>query len=229
MTTPFYSEFTFHVLVGVVAAAAGVVGHRAWARRRWTRPPAGVAHEAVLAIDLVDSTQLATHYGDRLAMRARNFLQEVLQRAGRTHGMIFFEDTGDGCMMTFPSVGAATAAATEVRAGLRHRPPELADSPPLEIRAGITYGIILLDAGGHRHGATINRAFRLLTVADPAFVAVEGEPGLDPIPDRGRIFLDEASVDELHDASRPPQVGVCRLKGFQGFHRVFLLQKKETT
>ena len=221
---PFYTEWTFHVLTGVIAATAGVLGHRAWARRQWSRPPAGVVHEAVLAIDLVDSTQLATHYGDRLAMSGRNFLQEVLERAGRAHGMTFMEDTGDGCMMTFASVTAAIAAARAVREGLRRRPTELSDGPVLEVRSAIAYGVILLDAQGHRHGATINRAFRLMSVPPAAFVAVEGEARLPEIPDRGRLFLDEASVKELPADDAPPrQAGVCRLKGFDGFHRVFAL------
>lgn len=227
MSAPFYSEWTFHVVTGVIAAAGGVLGHRAWTRRRWSRPPAGIVHEAVLAVDLVDSTQLATHYGDRLAMRARNFLQEVLQGAGHAHGAIFFENTGDGCMMTFPSVEAAAAAALEARSGLLRRPAALADGPPLEARAAIAWGVILLDASEHRHGATINRAFRLMAVAPSAFVRVEGEPQLSTVPDRARLFMDEASVGELRPGDgRLRQVGVCRLKGFDGFHRVFELREE---
>ena len=111
---PFYTEWTFHVLVGVIAATAGVLGHRAWARRRWRLPPAGVVHEAVLALDLVNSTELANHFGDRLAMRARNFLEEASAAAGRSQGLTFIESTGDGSMMTFPSVFAATQAALSV-------------------------------------------------------------------------------------------------------------------
>jgi len=227
--TPFYNEWTFHVLVGVIAATAGVLGHRAWIRRRWTAPPAGVVNEAVLAVDLVSSTELATHYGDRLAMRARNFLQEEMLAVGRSHGMTFTENTGDGSMMTFPSATAATKAAFALLQRLRRLPPELAVGPPLEIRAAIAYGVILLDAHGHRHGATINMAFRLMGVRHESFVAVEDEKSLDEIPDRNRVLLDEASVDELQ-AQEPAvrQVGVCRLKGFKGFHRVFELRKSES-
>lgn len=226
---PFYTEWTFHVLTGVIAATAGVLGHRAWARRQWSRPPAGVVHEAVLAVDLADSTQLAIHYGDRLAMRARNFLEEQSLAAGRKHGVVFTENTGDGGMMTFSAVADAVGAAQELMRGLRNRPAELASGPALEIRAGIAYGVILLDASGHRHGATINRAFRLMSVADNAFVAVEGEVGVEPVPDRGRIFLDEEAADELHGDPALQQVGVCRLKGFKGFHRVFHIHGREAT
>ena len=225
----FYGEWTFHVLVGVVAATAGVLGHRAWIRRSWSRPPAGVIHEAVLALDLVESTQLAIRYGDHFAMRACNFLETVAREAGRANGMTSFENTGDGCRMNFASVPAAAATAKVVLEALRARPAELASGPPLELRAGIAYGVILLDDRGHRHGATINRAFRLMAVPGGAFVKVLDEPSTQPIPDRNRIFVDEESLDALRAAGLDvEEVGVCRLKGFTGFHRVFELQDAPT-
>lgn len=224
----FLFEELSHVLVGVIAAAAGVLAHRAWARRRWRPAPAATVAEAVLVVDLVDSTQLATRHGDALAMRARNVIERRALAAAESHGVTFVETTGDGCMTTFPSVAAAMKAASKLLRGLSERPPDMSPGPPLEVRAAIAYGEILIDAHGHRHGATINKAFRLMGVPSEAFVNVEGEARLAPIPDRNRIFLDE---DAANDARSPDaalrQVGVCRLKGFSGFHRVFELHRGE--
>jgi class 3 adenylate cyclase len=220
-----YLDWLSHALVGVVAALAGVFAHRAWLRRRWRRAPAGVVIEAVLAVDLVNSTWLATHHGEDLAMRARNALERRALAAANPHGLTFTESTGDGRMMTFPSVPAAARAASELLRELRDRPPETAPSPPLEVRAAIAYGQILLDSRGGRHGAAINEAFRLMSVPSEAFVTVEGEERLKEIPDRNRIFLDEDAAHELGSADVAiRQVGVCRLKGFSGFHRVYELQ-----
>ena len=224
---PFYSEWTFHVLVGVGAASAGVLGHRAWSRRRWRRAPAATVIEAVLAVDLVNSTQLATHHGDELAMRARNVLERRALAAAGERGVTFVETTGDGCMMTFPSVAAAVQAAAKLLLGLQERPPDMAPGPPLEIRAAVTYGEILLDSRGVRHGAAINEAFRIMGVSAADFVDVEGEMRQTPIPDRNRVFLDEDSVNELKGTQTAfRQVGVCRLKGFTGFHRVYELRRQ---
>lgn len=224
MMLPAFGDWPLHVLVGIAAATAGVLGHRAWIRRRWSRPPAGVVDEAVLALDLVDSTKLTTHYGDRLAMQATNFLRQAALGAAAAHGATYSRMIGDGCMMTFPSVLAAAHAASSVMQQLRRPPQELSSLPPLEIRAGISYGVILLDAEGHRHGATINRAFRLAVSSD-AFVDVAGEPRLEKFPDRGRLFLDEASAQELRPGKASVrEVGVCALKGFTGFHRAFELR-----
>lgn len=214
-----------HALVGAVAAVAGVLAHRAWSRRRWHRAPAGVVIESVLAVDLVNSTWLATHHGEDLAMRARNVLERRALEAAGSNGVVFVESTGDGLMMTFATVHAAAASARALLEGLLERPPAMAPAPDLEVRAGISYGQILLDANGSRHGATINKAFRLMSVLAADFVAVEGEDRMMRIPDRNRLFLDEDAANEL----RSPEtglapVGVCRLKGFSGFHRVFQLR-----
>ncbi len=223
-------EWLSHVLVGAIAAIAGVLAHRAWSRRRWRPAPAAVTVESILAVDLVNSTWLATHHGEELAMRARNVLERRALAAGNSNGVSFVENTGDGCMMAFPSVIAATRAAGELLLGLRSRPPEMAPGPGLEVRSAITYGQILLDSRGSRHGAVINEAFRLMSVAGDAFVDVGGEERLAEIPDRNRIFLSEDAANEIGSTQfKLRKVGVCRLKGFSGFHRVYeLLWTHET-
>lgn len=216
-----YLDLLSHVLVGVVAAFLGIVAQRAWTRRRWRRAPSALVNEAVLAVDLVNSTHVAAQHGDGVAMRARNLLERRTLAAARSHDVSFVETTGDGCMMTFPSVGAAAKAAAKLLRGLEQRPPDVAPAPPLEVRAAISYGEILLDARGVRHGAAINKAFRLVGVPADAFVAVDGEERVHPVPDRNRVLLDEESLNELGDRAAVRQVGVCRLRGFSGFHRVF--------
>ena len=225
----FFFEEATHVLVGVAAAIGGVLGHRAWSRRRWRPAPAAVVTEAVLAVDMVNSTALASRHGDALALRARNLLERRALAAGEGRDVTFFESTGDGCMVMFPSVSAAAETAGKLLRGLRDRPPDLAPSPPLEIRSAIAYGEILIDARGKRHGAAINKAFRVMGVQEDAFVDVKGEARLQTIPDRNRIFLDEDAANELKSGNavgvRP--VGVCSLKGFSGLHRVYELSADE--
>lgn len=214
-----------HGLVGAAAAVAGVLAHRAWVRRRWNPLPAGVVTEAVLAADLVNSTWIATHHGEEVAMRARNLLERRAREAASAHGVTSVEITGDGCMMTFPAVRDAAQAVVTLLRGLRDRPPHVPPAPPLQIRAAITYGQILIDARGGRHGATINEAFRLMGVARESFVAVEGEPRLDELQDRNRVLLDEDAMRELPaNGFAQRQAGVCRLKGFTGLHRVYVLE-----
>ena len=98
----------------------------------------------------------------------------------------------------------------------------LASELPLDVRVGISYGEILVDPRGGRHGTAINKAFRLEALSAESFTKVEGEEGPKKIADRNRIFLDEEAVRELNSSAVPLRsVGFCALKGFSGLHRVF--------
>ncbi len=222
---PFYREWTFLVLVGVAAAAGAFVGYRLmWARWRRRRGPANSVIEAVLVVDLVGSTHLATHYGDGLAMKARTILKDRTLAQAETHGLAFAENTGDGYFMTFPLVTGAVQTAAELLKNLKNQPPDLSPGPPLQVRAGISYGEILVDAQGTRHGAVINRAFRLEGLTREAFSQVEGAIAPEELPDRNRIFLDEETAHEARPSNLPMRfVGFASLKGFSGLHRVYEL------
>lgn len=220
---PFYQERTFWVLAGLVIAGTGFIAFRV-VRGRWrvTSEPVEFINEAVLVVDLADSTHLATHYGNGLAMQARNILKERTLAAAQANGLKFAESTGDGYFMSFPSVVGAVQTATALLKDLRNRPSEFTSGPPLAVRVGISYGEILLDSSDARHGATINKAFRLEGLSRASFSSPAGDSEPKEIPDRNRIFLDEEAAKELHGDTVPLRfVGFCSLKGFSGLHRVY--------
>lgn len=220
---PFYRESTFLVLVSLALGAGILVSYRL-IRTRWRRPRGGAAFvtEAVLVVDIVQSTHLATHYGDGLAMRARTILKDRALTIARGHALVFAENTGDGYFMTFESVAGAIRTAFALLADLKAHPPDLGPAPPLEVRIGITYGEILLDPRGGRHGAVINKAFRLEGLSRDAFVQFDGYGAAAVIPERDRVFLGEDAAEEArsHGFSLT-SVGICTLKGFSGLHRVY--------
>lgn len=222
--TPFYREWTFLALVALALAAGGlVIGYRVTRTRgSWRRGGTRFVTEAVLVVDLVQSTHLATHYGDGLAMKARIILKDRTLAVAKDQGLIFAENTGDGYFMTFDSVPRAIRAAFALLADLKERPPDLRPAPPPEVRVGISYGEILLDARGVRHGAVINKAFRLEGLSRDAFVQLEGNGDAATVPERNRIFLGEDAAEEARARgfSLTP-VGICTLKGFSGLHRVY--------
>ena len=156
-------------------------------------------------------------------MRARNTLKDRALSAARLHGLAFAESTGDGWFMTFASTAAAVESAVDLLGGLRADPPDLAPAPSLEARAAVTYGEILRDAHGNRHGATINKAFRLIGLSSASFARVESAAAAEgEITDRDRILLDEEAAQELGESVPPRRfVGFASLKGFAGLHRVY--------
>jgi len=181
--TPLYLEPILLLLVAAAGASSGVATYRL-TRARWGRgkAPATFATEAVLVVDLVQSTYLATHYGDGLAMKARTVLRDRTLAVAKERELVFAESTGDGYFMTFGSVASAVRTALALLAELSERPPDLTPAPPLSVRAGIAYGEILLDAQGSRHGAVINKAFRLEALQREAFVNVDEDPMGPEIP-----------------------------------------------
>jgi len=221
---PFYREWTFLALVALALAVGGlVIGYRITRTRgTWRRGGTQFVTEAVLVVDLVQSTHLATHYGDGLAMKARIVLKDRTLAVAKDQGLVFSENTGDGYFMTFDSVAKAIRAAFALLADLKARPPDLGPAPPLAVRVGISYGEILLDARGGRHGAVINKAFRLEGVSRDAFVQLEGNGDAAAIPERNRVFIGEDAAEEARSGgfSLTP-VGICALKGFSGLHRVY--------
>jgi class 3 adenylate cyclase len=124
--------------------------------------------------------------------------------------------------MTFPSVEAAAGTAIALLRELRDRPPDLSPGPSLAVRAGISYGEILLAARGARHGAAINKAFRLEGLPRESFAQVGGEGDLREVPERNRILLDEEAAREIETVKMSRRfVGFASLKGFSGLHPVY--------
>jgi class 3 adenylate cyclase len=224
---PFYRERTFLVLLGVFIGGVGIFAYRVGRSRLHRKEaPAGFVSEAVLVVDLVGSTHIATHYGEGLALRATEILHERTLALAQTHGLTFEKNTGDGCFMTFSTVSDACQTAVALLRDFVDRPADLLPAPPLQLRVGISYGEILMDAGNDRHASVINKAFRLEGLSRESFAQVDGENNnVNEITERNRIFLDEEAAQELQtagDAKFPLRfLGFARLKGFSGLHRVY--------
>jgi class 3 adenylate cyclase len=225
-STPFFREQTFLVLVGLATGGFGLIIYRI-ARTRWLRKqrPANSVNEAVLVVDLVGSTHLATHYGESLAVRAANVLNDRIMKLAEAHGLTFAKNTGDGWFMTFSSVLDACQTAVALLRDLRDRPPDLSPLTTLPVRAGISYGEIRWDRLGERHGAAVNKAFRLEGVSSDSFTQMEGESEAAEIAEQNRIYVDEEAAQELKSSGSVEMalrfVGFARLKGFSGLHGVY--------
>jgi hypothetical protein len=126
--------------------------------------------------------------------------------------------------MIFPSVGDAVDTARSLFHDLRRVPPDVAPAPSIDARAAVTWGEILLDGRGGRHGATINKAFRIDGLGRADVTQVEPGVTRESIPDGRRILLDEEAAQEARATGvTSDYLGLCPLKGFTGLHRVYLV------
>jgi hypothetical protein len=94
---------------------------------------------------------------------------------------------------------------------------------------GVTYGEILLDARGVRHGTAINKAFRLLSVAPEDVAELKGAAQPAVLPARTRILVDEDAAQELGHTAGLRFVAFAQLKGFSGLHRLYEVNWQATT
>jgi class 3 adenylate cyclase/tetratricopeptide (TPR) repeat protein len=159
-----------------------------------TTPRTGLV--AVLFTDLVSSTELMTHLGQRSfdELRRRHFA--ALAGAVTAYGGEEVKNTGDGVMAVFPSATQAVDAAVAMqRATLRH-----GGSVALSIRVGVAVGDATFEAGDV-FGAPVVEAARLVASARPGQILAGAF-----VPAAAGDRTDAAFVD----------IGPLELKGFPG-------------
>lgn len=230
---PFYQEKSFLVVTTVALVLILVWIIKRWGIRPWAalRKQAPFVNEAILVVDLCESTRLAVTQGDAFAMRIKNKMKECVRGVSESFNAKFLESTGDGYMITFPGATDAVRAAIKILQNADEYNKDMSEKEKIELRLGISYGELVLDEQGERHGAAINKAFRIESLTREHQESL-GE-GLQPeaFPDKNRIFVSEELKEEIKDAHGigVELVGVFNLKGFTALHRVYHIPWRDLT
>lgn len=180
--------------------------------------------EAVLVLDLCDSTVMANRYGDAFALQLKEALRALARPVLSQHSVAFLKGTGDGFLATFPELRKAVEAAILILHKKGEGLPKASDGTPPQFRIGIHFGQTNVDSDGDRQGDVINMAFRLEGAGMSGFHQTSGGLEKDSLPIHDRIFISEPAHDELQKrGGRFPTrlVGFFDLKGIAGRHRVF--------
>jgi class 3 adenylate cyclase len=123
--------------------------------------------QAVLFVDICDSTQLYETLGDDLAARrVRGCLEALARLVGEASGRVV-QRIGDELMCVFPSADAALDTACEMQAWTAHRASNT--SPTLAVRIGCHFGPVL-EKAGDLFGDSVNLAARARGMAKAAQV-----------------------------------------------------------
>jgi class 3 adenylate cyclase len=124
---------------------------------------------AIVFTDLVGSTVLTERLGDARArelMRAHDTLvRETATRLGGTE----VKSTGDGFLLSFPSVTRALSCAIRLQTALMEHNRDAVE--PIEIRIGINAGEPM-SVDDDLHGAVVNMAARVCSMAEGGDVLV---------------------------------------------------------
>lgn len=228
---PFYQEKTFLVIITVVSMLIVIwmikrLGLRPW---RAVNKQNDFVNEAIFVVDLCGSTKLAVTQGDVFAMRIKNKMKACVHEVSESFRAKFFENTGDGYLITFPTAMDAVKAAVRIIQNIEDYNKDIPKKEKIELRIGIHYGELVFDEQGGRHGASINKAFRIEGLKKEQ--QQDMSDGLKPeeFPEKNRIFVSEEINEELKDTPeisvRP--VGIFELKGFTGLHRTYYIPWKD--
>ena len=179
--------------------------------------------EAVLVLDLCDSTTIANRYGDAFALRLKEALRALARPTFSRAGVTFLKGTGDGFLATFPDLSGAVEATVRILHRKADALPRASDGAPPMLRFGIHFGQTYVDSDGDRQGDVVNMAFRLEGAGSSGFHETHGGILKDDLPVHDRVFLSEHAYQELQKMGGVPcrLVGFFDLKGMAGRHRVY--------
>jgi adenylate cyclase len=120
------------------------------------------------------------------------------------HGGRLFKTMGDGMLIEFPSIVAATECALAVQKQMAERNLAPSETRPIVYRIGVHLGDVLID-GEDVLGEGVNIAARLEGVAEPGGVCISGS-AYEHV--RGRIETEFADQGErtLKNIARPVRI-----------------------
>jgi class 3 adenylate cyclase len=141
-------------------------------------PAAGVYERrgvGLLAVDLRDSTALHQQIGNRKAHAFTASALELAEATAAAFDGAVVRRMGDGYLMIFPEAERAMQAAAAIQESLPAW-RERENAPPLELRAAVHAGRVLVDARGaspEAYGQSVERVLALADLSGGGDVAME--------------------------------------------------------
>jgi HEAT repeat protein/class 3 adenylate cyclase len=181
--------------------------------------------EAILVLDLCNSTAIATRYGDNFALKLMKILTDKVKPIAQGEGYQFMKNTGDGFLITFPKVSNSVRFALNVLKEINEYNAKIDKTGKIDVRFGINVGETKIDKKGDRLGVAINMTFRIEGVKPEGLIPIENGMAKEDMPLDNRILISENVEKEIANMKgiKIRLVGLFELKGITGLHRVYEL------
>ncbi|MBF0516846.1 MAG: HEAT repeat domain-containing protein, partial [Nitrospirae bacterium] len=189
-------------------------------------PEGSIQTEAILVLDLCNSTGIANKYGDQFALDLTKTLTEKVRPIAKKESSRFMKSTGDGFLITFPKViNAVRFAFTVLKEIAAHNKTVEDESARIELRFAINQGETRIDAKGDRLGVATNMTFRVEGVKWGDLIPMEGSMKKGELPMVDRVLVTEHVIDDATkiEGIKARLVGLFELKGISGLHRIYLI------
>ncbi|MEO5359921.1 MAG: HEAT repeat domain-containing protein [Nitrospirota bacterium] len=190
-------------------------------------PEGSIQTEAILVLDLCNSTGIANKYGDQFALDLTKTLTDKVRPIAKKEGSRFMKSTGDGFLITFPKVpNAVRFAFTVLKEIAAHNKTVEDEAARIQLRFAINQGETRIDAKGDRLGVATNMTFRVEGVKWADLIPMEGAMKTKvELPLVDRVLVTEHVIEEASkmEGISSKLIGLFELKGISGLHRVYLI------
>ncbi|MCG6553025.1 MAG: HEAT repeat domain-containing protein [Candidatus Magnetominusculus sp. LBB02] len=193
-------------------------------------PEGSIQTEAILVLDLCNSTGIANKYGDQFALDLTKILTDKVRLVAKKESSRFMKSTGDGFLITFPKVANAVRFSFELLKEIAaYNDTARDDSAKIELRFAINQGETRIDAKGDRLGVATNMTFRVEGVKGADLIPMEGGMQKDELPLVDRVLVTEHVIEDATkmEGVTARLVGLFELKGISGLHRVYLISNTQ--
>lgn len=159
---------------------------------------------AIVAADVVGYSRLmgANEEGTLAALKAHRLaLIDPLIAAHKGH---IVKTTGDGLLLSFPSIVEAVSCAVAVQSGMARRNKDIAAEVRVEFRIGVNLGDVIVEKGDV-FGDGVNIAARLEQIAPPGGVCLS-EDAYRQVRGKLEIPITDVGEQKLKNISNPIRV-----------------------
>jgi len=199
--------------------------YRAWARERdeareqaraRTEAERGEQLDAVLVLDLVQSTELIRDRGDEFFRDLLRRIETAFIPVARQHGTHAVDGHGDGFLFCFGRADQALEAVREMYARLPALNGALPAGVDVAFRASLHVGPTFTDTRGNRTGLAVLKTVRQGSVMEMLYGRGAG---------RNSLVISEEARAALGPAGESARLlGHVALRGFPGTHAVYQVE-----
>lgn len=190
-----------------------------------------VATEAIVVVDLVESTAASNLFGWYAVGRGlMRDLRNLIASIGYPLGLQCLKSTGDGYLMTFAHQTSAELAAIQaVECSFKlldvlvERNRELSEERAINVRCAIHLGEVDV-VDGDREGPHVSFTFRLESISRASLALALNPIPIEDLPLRNYVLCSEEVAGILCRRSRcwtTACIGLLKLKGFPGWREIF--------
>ena len=196
-------------------------------------PVPEVVTEAILVIDIVESTLTSNLFGwYAVGRHSLPDLRTLVSEVAEGRGLRCMRSTGDGYLLTFYDPQSAEIAAIRAveaafellrRSMLRNR--QVSEERALNLRCAVHLGEVDIVAND-REGPHISMAFRLEEISRASLPAALNPISPEQFPLQNYVLCSEEVAGILSRRAQPwelSSIGLLKLKGFPGWREVFLV------